>query len=312
MTIHAHLTEFEGLPVVPYSPDAPLAKPAGHAYRLSLDWDSHESGDTFLGLFASLLGDPGVTEVQALVIGDWGGAGQGDGSEPVVEALVSAREQLPALRALFVGEMVCEESEISWINQSDISPLFQAFPNLQALYVRGGQELQIGRPQHALLRKLVIETGGMSGELVREVIQAKLPQLSHLELWLGDDGYGNDVSSDDIETLLKSGPCSNLKYLGLRDDCGADETAKVIASTGLPASIECLDLSLGTLGDEGAEALLASGVLKALKRLDIHHHFVTDEWVAKLCAAVPELVADDKQEPQSWGGEIHRYVAVSE
>ncbi len=312
MTINSHLTEFAGLPVVSYSEDSPLSQPESKAFRLGLDWDSYDSGKTILELFAAFLGDPNASEVQALLVGDWGGTGEGNDSGPVVEALVSARDKLPKLRALFLGEMVMEESEISWITQSDVSPLFQAFPNLEELYIRGGGGLQLGKPNHLKLRKLVIETGGMSAEIVREVTAAELPALTHLELWLGDDGYGNTVTTDDVEALLKNGPCNKLTYLGLRDDCSADETAKVLASNGLPSTVECLDLSLGALGDEGAETLLASGVLAQLKTLDVHFHYISEDVVSKLRAAVPELNADDPQEADDWDGEPHRYVAVGE
>jgi hypothetical protein len=250
--------------------------------------------------------------VQALIVGDWGGAGQGEGSAPVVEALVSARDRLPKLRALFLGEMVCEESEISWITQSDVSPLFNAFPKLEELWLRGGNGLSIGRPRHPNLRKLVIETGGMPASLVREVASAELPKLEHLELWLGDDGYGNDIENDDLKTLLAKMQFPNLKYLGLRDDCRADETAKVLAEVGIPATLEHLDLSLGVLGDEGAQALAGSKWIGALKKLDIHRHYVSPRAVEQLKKAGPKVDDSDRQEPDEYNGELYRYVAVSE
>ncbi len=254
MTIGDHLSEFDGLPVVDYSPEEGIQSASGNAFRLALDWDAHEEGKTFLDLFAKFLADEESAKVQALLIGDWGGTGEGNDSGPVVEALVSARDQLPRLHALFLGEIVTEESEISWIQQSDISPLFGAFPNLENLGVRGGNDLALGHPQHDRIRKLVIETGGMDGSIVREVTSARFPRLQHLELWLGTDDYGNTVAMDDLRKLLTDGPCGQLTYLGLRDDYQADETAKLLAEVGVPASLQTLDLSLGTLGDEGATA----------------------------------------------------------
>ena len=312
MTIDNHLTEFEGLPVVIFSGEGLIPSAATSAVRLGLDWDAFDKGKTFIDVFAAFLVDPKCSEVQALIIGDWGGAGQGDDSSPVVEALVSARDQLPKLRALFLGEIIVEESEISWINQSDVSPLFQAFPNLAALYLRGGEGLSLGRPQHERLSKLVIETGGMPSTVVREVTSAKLPQLEHLELWLGDEGYGNDVSTEDLRALLTDGPCQRLTYLGLRDDCRADSTAKLLAGTKPPSTLSILDLSLGTLGDEGALALATCEWIRQLKLFDIHHHYVSPPNVEKLRSLVSEVNANDMQEPDDWDGEPHRYVAVAE
>lgn len=312
MTINEHIEEFGGLPIVEYTRGADLPTSVLPAVRLSLDWDATESGDSFADLFASLLDHPSSGEIRALVIGDWGQAGGGADSSAVVEALVSGRDRLPNLVALFLGEMTVEESEISWILQSDVSPLFAAFPKLEELWIRGGSDLSLGRPQHDRLRKLVIETGGLSRTVVQEIASAALPALEHLELWLGDEGYGNDILVGDLDPLLATGKFPRLRYLGLRDDCDADLTAALIAKLGLPPTVEVLDLSLGTLSDEGAKALAAWPGIRNLKKLDIHHHYVGTEVVKHLRSLLAELDATDAKEPDDWDGEPHRYVAVSE
>lgn len=312
MTIHDHLQQFAGLPVHQFSPDQPLPTPPNVAVRIAIDWEAHEEGQTFEEVFSALLNDPASGEIRALIIGDWGAAGEGNNSEAVVEALVSARDKLPNLRALFLGEMTMEESEISWIIQSDVSPIFAAFPQLETFYIRGGESLSLGRPQHESLRELVIETGGMSREIVREVTAARLPALVHLELWLGDSAYGNDIEPEDIEALLSDGPVANLQYLGLRDDIHADVTARVVAEKGIPGSVEVLDLSLGTLTDEGAQALAGCDWLKSLKKLDVHFHYISPPVIEQLKAIVPEVDASNVQEADNYDGEIYRYVAVSE
>ena len=311
--IGENIKTFAGLPVREYSADQAVPSPEKYAIRISLGWEMYEEENlTFTKLFASLIDDPSCAQVQALVVGDWGGAGQGDGSAPVVEALVSARDALPALRALFLGEMTSEESEISWINQSDVSPLFEAFPQLQELWIRGGNDLALGNPRHECLRKLVIQTGGLSASVLHDVASASLPQLEHLELWLGDDGYGNDIQIHDIEPLLTSCPFPKLGYLGFCDDCNADETAKLIARVGLPPTVQVLDLSLGTLSDEGAQALVESPCLKQLRKIDFHYHFVSAAFVDRLKQLVPEIDASDVQKADYWDGQPHRYVAVGE
>ena len=76
--------------------------------------------------------------------------------------------------------------------------------------------------------------------------------------------------------------------------------------------ISVLDLSMGTLGDAGAALLAASPAVAKLKKLDIHHHYVSEDNVARLRALGIEVNDDDREEPDSWDGEEHRYVAVSE
>jgi hypothetical protein len=65
-----------------------------------------------------------------------------------------------------------------------------------------------------------------------------------------------------------------------------------------------LDLSLGALTDRGAEALLAAPGLARLKKLDIHHHFVSPALVQRLMALGIQVDARDS--------DAHRYVAHAE
>jgi hypothetical protein len=103
-----------------------------------------------------------------------------------------------------------------------------------------------------------------------------------------------------------------LKYLGIKDSVVADEVAGVLAHSPIVQRLDVLDISMGTLGDEGARALLESPGIRKLKKLDVHHHFISDETVAKLQSLGVEVDASDKQEPNEWRGEKHRFIAVSE
>jgi hypothetical protein len=312
MAIDEHVTQFAGVPVTNYDPGAGLVSPGEQAYRISVDWEAHEAGKEFSDLFGVLLEDPAIRDLTALIVGDWGGTGEGNDAAPVVEALVAASERLPKLRALFLGEMTYEESEISWINQTDVGPLFTAFPQLMELWIRGGNGLSLGRPRHDRLRKLVIETGGLPGSVVRELGTARLPELEHLELWLGDSGYGRTVTAEDLRPILVGGLFPKLKYLGLRNDEGADATAQLVASGPIIGQLDVLDLSLGTLSDQGAMALVESNLLKTVRRLNITRHYVSEAVVQRLRQCGPEVDASDRQEPDRWDGEEHRYCSVSE
>jgi hypothetical protein len=52
--------------------------------------------------------------------------------------------------------------------------------------------------------------------------------------------------------------------------------------------------------------------VRRLKKLDLHHHFISDGMVTNLQSLGIEVDASDKQEPHEWGGEQHRFIAVSE
>src|SRR3954447_26335336 len=59
-----------------------------------------------------------------------------------------------------------------------------------------------------------------------------------------------------------------------------------------------LSYTRGPWGDEGALALLRGGSLTGLRRLDIHHHYVSDEVLDGLKALGIDLDADDRKEAE--------------
>ena len=204
--------------------------------------------------------------------------------------------------------MTFEDCEISWIIQGNYQSLLQAFPQLEVLRIRGATSLQLPAFSLPALRELVIESGGLPREISEGLAQSTLPSLERLELWLGTDEYGFDGDVDLFRGVLQKLRSPKLRHLGLRDSEIADQVATWLATEGWVAELDTLDLSLGTLGDEGAKALLASPHVTKLKRLDLSHHYISAPVQAQLRAAIPGVVLDDPQEPD----EGNRYVAVGE
>ena len=69
---------------------------------------------------------------------------------------------------------------------------------------------------------------------------------------------------------------------------------------------------MGTLGDKGAEALLNSTAIRSLRKLDLHYHFMSPKTAARFGSLGIEVDVSDQQSADSYDGEEHRYVAVSE
>jgi hypothetical protein len=312
MTINEHAEEVAGLPVRDYEPGRGLPDAARTAWRLTLGLDAFDSTEPLTDLIASFVEETDAKEVRAVVIGAWEEMGSGTSSQGIVEALAAARGQLRALETIFFGDVVVEESEISWIVNSDMGPLLAAYPRLQQLRVRGGQELSFGNLRHESLRALIVETGGLSGQVVRQVAAADLPALTHLELWLGDSGYGADWRMEELAPILSGQRFPRLATLGLRNCERADELAAAVAAAPILERIQVLDLSLGTLGDAGAEALLGAPPVRRLRRLDLHHHYLSDAMMQRLERLGIDVDVSDKQDADSHDGVDERYVAVSE
>ncbi|MFY1699429.1 MULTISPECIES: STM4015 family protein [unclassified Solwaraspora] len=306
MTINEHITHFSGLPVVDFDPQT-AAEHTGTpvAWRLSA---SEEDEVEFAQLFTTWLDTVDPASVDALVVGDWGEPW--DVAFPL-ELLVDAAPRLTGLRAVFLGEMTFDECEISWILQPDVTPLLAAYPALEVLRVRGAMSLELQAVQHTGLREFAIESGGTPAALTRAVAASDLPNCAHLELWLGTPDYEGDTSVDDLAPILDGTRLPTLRTLGLRNAEIADAVAAALASAAVVPRLDTVDLSLGTLGDDGATALLAGQPLTHLRRLDLHRHYLSDEMMARLPAALPGVdvdVTDQQTEDRHRG----RYVSVGE
>ena len=309
MSIYEHCETFAGRPVVEYQSDdkAPpeVDDPSTVAFRINGEYET--DADEFRELLDILLDSAGAGRVQALIIGEWGEAFER--SAPV-DLLVEYADRLVNLRALFVGEMTGEQCEISWIKQTDVTPLLSAYPRLETLRVRGADGLEFRPGSYGALKELAFESGGLPAAVVRAVGECDLPALEHLELWLGVNEYGGDATVDDLAAILGGTRLPRLRHLGLRDAEIADQVAAAGAAAPVVARLAELDLSMGILSDVGAEALLAGQPLTHLRRLNLAHHYLSPAMAERLVAELPGVDVDVSDEQEDDDGE--RYVAVAE
>ncbi|MGW8528105.1 MULTISPECIES: STM4015 family protein [Nocardiopsidaceae] len=358
MPNRSHLTEFAGLPVVEFTGwDAlrddfglamywarnrrephtehpknyerlfeAIADPGSAAWRLRMETPSYGTGsngpiDTlgqYLGRFAEIVAP---AEVTALIVGYMGGDYEAMPPDEVRDRLLDIAPKLTALRSLFFGEIRQQENEISWIEHGDLSPLLAAFPDLAEFTVRGGSAgLGLALGEHRALRSLTVQSGALRPEVVRDVCASPLPGLERLELWPGSKEYGGESTPEDLAPVLSGEAFPRLRHLGLRNAEELDDWIPALAGAPVLSSLDTLDLSLGTLTDEGARALLGAPAFRGLKRLDLHHHYMSEETAARVRAefagAGVEVDVSDPREPDvgEYGGEthVHRYSAVSE
>ncbi|WAP59262.1 STM4015 family protein [Streptomyces sp. S465] len=317
MSVH-HLENLYGLPAFDFPlPDAEteLPEPGAVAWRISYDPYSDESDEDFDGRFQRFLTTVDPSRVRAVIIGLWGETYEGD-ADDAIEQLLMAKDRLTSLEAVFIGDITPEESEISWIQQSDVTPVLRAFPGLRELGVRGGSELSFPAVTHANLRTLRFETGGLPGAVVRGVAASDLPALEHLEMWLGVDEYGGDATVADLAPILAGGRFPALRHLGVQNSEIQDEIAAAVAAAPVVAQLESLDLSMGVLTDEGAAALLDGQPLTHLKRLDLDHNYFSAAMEERLRTALEpsgvKVEMSEKGDEDEDGDEVFRYTAVSE
>lgn len=279
----------------------------------TIGYEDYDSGEKSAeNLVADILADPEFPALTELVIGDWGGAWEDD-CQAVLDGIVEHAEQFSHIQRLFVGDMDYEQCEVSWIMQGDYSKLWAALPDLKSLTIKGSTELRLGEVCHEGLEELTIICGGLGSDVIRSVQNAKLPNLKKLLLYIGIEDYGFDGNADTIKELLEKADFPNLSYLGITDSEIQDELVQVVLDSKFMGQIETLDLSLGTLTDQGG-ALLLEALPKwpNVKKLDVHYHYLSDEMAKKLCSLPITVDVSEAEEPDVYDGTVYMNAMLTE
>lgn len=311
MTIGSNLDTFLNKTVVDYSTSDGIQNPEQFVYRIRISYDDFDKGTTVLSLFDEFVKDPKASSVRELIFGAFDFESS-DSTEGIVNKLVEYQSILKNLKAIFIGDITYEENEISWINQSNVGPVLEAYPDLEHFQVRGGNDLSFGKIEHANLKTLIIETGGMPPNVVTEVSNAHLPNLQRLDLWLGSDQYGFDSTIDDFASIISGKSFPNLIHLGLMNSEMQNEIAMAVSRSPILDQLETLDMSMGNMNDEGGEAVLTSEGMKKVKSINLRHHYLSDAMMSKLNLRFPNINLDEQEEADEDDEESSRYIEVSE
>lgn len=243
--------------------------------------------------------------------------GQGRPGQPcvyytVVEALVATPPT--ALRHLFIGDFpLFDQMEISWTAMGGLGDLWRVLPRLHTLILQGG-EFTLGDIELAELRHAEFRTGGLSLESLRSICSARWPSLERLMIWFGAKEWGAQGGADDIATLLDGQGLGKLKHLGLMNAEFSDELCRRLPQSKILQQLSSLDLSMGTMSDEGAAGLAAAaGAFQHLDSLNLEGNFLSPEGerqVKGLCAHV--RTGGQRESARLEDGWHERYVSVGE
>ncbi|CAM5397103.1 STM4015 family protein [Streptomyces fumanus] len=282
-----HLTELYGLPAFTFPEErhaADVVLPEADAVAWRIGYERGTTDERWTDTFERLCAAVDSTRIRALIIGIWGDPEDTEPDE-VMSALLGARDRLTGLRSLYFGDITDEECPISRIGQTDVTPLLASCPALEEFSVRAGESydmeglhpLRFPRIRHDALRRLVVESAGLRGHVLRGVGESELAALEHLELWLGAHEDGGDGEIADLAGILSGQRLPRLRTLALRNSEMQDEVAAAVGTAPVVAGLDVLDLSLGTLTDTGAEALLNGQPLTHLRKLDLHHNYLSEQ-----------------------------------
>lgn len=280
--------------------------------KYSYDYEQYEEGKTAGTMIDDILSDSEFPELTELVIGEWGGCWEDD-CQKIIDGIIEHKERFSHITSLFIGDMDFEECEVSWIMQGDYSRLWEAMPQLKELTIKGSTDLKLGEISHEELESLTIICGGLPETVIREIQNAKLPNLKKLLLYIGIEYYGFDGNLDTIKGLLQNSDFPKLEYLGITDSEIQDEITEIVLDSRYMKQIHTLDLSNGTLTDKGGEILLKKlPGYSGLKKLDVHYNYLSEEMTQRLEELPLEVDVSERNEPEEYRGEIYMNAMLTE
>src|SRR5262245_60960680 len=211
---------------------------------------------------------------------------------------------------IMIGDNV---DQISWHHTGSLAKLWKGVPNLKTLEMETG-EFDVGKMVAPALERAIFITGGMDKACGKNIATAQMPKIKHLEIYYGDDNYGGNCSVKEVKPLLERTDLKHLEYLGLKNAMFSDDIARALHGAKVLKTVKTLDLSLGTMTDEGAKALVAAkDSLAHLDVLDLTRNFLSKDGVKLVKNLAKKVITDRQEEADDWGeGELHYFVSISE
>lgn len=278
----------------------------GFVRSLAIDmgyYERHKTNEEASQVVRKMLLHPSCRFLRSLRIGDvWGGDVGHLDYEGIVAALAEVEASI--LESLSIGPT---EYQLSWSTLGDVSAIYAAHPGLRSLELRSGH-VDLGETVRLPeLERFVIQTTGLRREVVEALGRSKWPKLRRLDLWLGAADRGAEVTPGDLAPILSGEVTPSLRRLGLMNAEISDELCDALAGAPILRRLAHLDLSMGTMTDEGARRLAAaSNALAHLDVLDVSENCLSPEGVATLEALEIQVVSGGQKE-EDW-----RYASVSE
>ncbi len=232
-----------------------------------------------------------------------------NGYDGVMAAI--GKRKLLALRTLYLGDFHSEETELNWSSLGNAEVLYGGIPNVRDLTLRSGT-MHFGTIVLPELRRFATLTGGLQKDAIASIAGAHWPELERLELQIGSSRYDSNITPDDLQPILDGeGLPATLVHLGLANYEFTNELIPRLVSSKILPRIRELDLSQGSFGPEGAEALIANKAAFAhLDKLDLSESWLDTPIAARVREALPKAItADQRYDPRY---PEDRYIAAGE
>lgn len=278
----------------------------GYIYRCRLSKDEYQDETNWEGQTVDIL-EQVFAHPSGRYVVELAFQSNGDPNEDNLQDIIDliGKKAPPTVRKITFGDNV---DQISWHHTGSLAKMWKGVPNLKTLEIETG-DFDVGKIVAPNLERAIFITGGLSKSCGKGIATGDMPKIKHLEIYYGTDNYGGDCTVKEVLPLLARTDLTKLEYLGLKNSEFADEIARNLKGAKILKGLKTLDLSLGTLTDEGAQALAdAKDSLAHLDVLDLHHNYLTKDGLKLVKGLAKKVITTEQQE----GGEDDRYVAIAE
>jgi predicted DNA-binding WGR domain protein len=275
------------------------------ARKYKLSYEEYEADKKQKDLLNKIINDKKLPEIKQLTIGCWGY--ESEDCRELADGMVANKEKFAHIEGLFWGDIDQEESEISWIEQTDLSPLLDSMPKLTELRIKGTNGLSIGQKSRPNLKLLEIISGGFNTALLEDVLKSDFPNLEELILWVGVDDYGFEGPVEAFKPLFSKEKFPKLTYLGLVNAQEQDKIVTFFLESDILPQLETMDIAAGVLTDKGGQLLLDNAdKIKHLKFIDMKYNYLSADMQKKLSQLPVKTDVSDAQdtddEYEEYGG----------
>lgn len=275
------------------------------AKKYKLSYDDFDNGKSQEDLLNKIINDKKLPDIKQLTIGCWDFE-SGDCQE-LVDGMIANKEKFAHIEGLFWGDIDQEESEVSWIEQTELSPLLDIMPNLKELKIKGTNSLGIGQKPRPSITSLEIISGGLPSSVVEDILKSDFSNLEKLVLYVGVDDYGYDGLIDQFKPFFSKEKYPKLTYLGIVNALEEDTIVEYFLESDILPQLETMDISAGVLTDKGGQLLLDNvDKIKHLKFINMEYNYLTEEMQKKLSKLPVKVNVSDAQDIDEdydeWGG----------
>jgi uncharacterized protein (TIGR02996 family) len=281
----------------------------GYIYRVRLSHDSYHDGE-WKGQCADVL-DKVLSHPSGRYVVEFSFLSNGDPNEDDLQDIIDVlgKKAPPTTRKITFGDNI---DQISWHHTGKLNNLWKGVPNLRVLEMETGS-FEVGKIAAPQLERAIFITGGLTASCGKGIATAAMPKIKHLEIYYGTEDYGGDCSVKEVLPLLQRTDLPKLEYLGLKNSTFANDIARAVVGSNVIKQVKTLDLSLGTMTDEGARALAdGKASLAHLECLDLTRNYLTKDGIKLVKSICPKVITADQEEPDGDGDDAYYYVAITE